>query len=147
MQVRIKFLIFLIILALSVSCVSGVKVTEVAQSLDEIRASIQTLAVDFKQVNQNRRIYESRYFARDPQKKFDSESAPERLFARFSILGDRRPYEILVQVFVEKKDPKTGEYVFSGEDEQLATQIANDLVRILIKSRAERNAIDSFRVF
>jgi hypothetical protein len=126
-------------------CVSGIKVTDVSQSLDEVRAAIQTVAVEYKWVSANRRVFESRYFARDTKKKFDPYKSPERLYARFTILGDRRPYQILVEVIVERKEGS--DYVEDGEAPEIAAKLANELALALTKSREDRNAIDSFRVF
>jgi len=127
------------------SCVTGVRVTDVTYSIDEVRAAIHAVAVDYKWVSANRRVFESRYFGRNPKKKFDPDKASERLYARFTIMGDRRPYQILVEVMVEKKEDS--EYVEVGEDPEIAEKLAQELAVALTKSREDRNAIDSFRAF
>jgi len=126
-------------------CVTGVKVTEVAQSIDEVRSAIRTVAVEHKWVSANRRVFESRYFGRASNKNFNPGKATERLFARFTILGDRRPYEILIEVIVEKREGS--EYVQAGEDSFIAEKLAQELALALTKSREDSNAIDSFRAF
>lgn len=141
----IKKLLLLVIFLSVFSCVTGVKVTEVSQSLEEVRAAINIVAIENKWVSANRRVFESRYFGKNPRKSFDPDKAPERLFARFSILGDRRPYQILVEVIREKKDGL--DFVADGEEPEIAEKLAQELVDALTKSREDRNAIDSFRAF
>jgi hypothetical protein len=126
-------------------CVSGVKVPKVTQSLEEIRSAIYAVAVNIKFVSANKRVYESQYFAKKSTKKFNPDTVSERLFARFTILGDRRPYQVLVEVIVEEKE-ETG-YLQVDEDPDVAEKLAEELVLALSKSREDRNAIDSFRVF
>jgi hypothetical protein len=110
-----------------------------------VRAAIHTIAVDYKWVSANRRVFESRYFGRNSKKKFDPEKSSERLYARFTIMGDRRPYQILVEVIVEQK--QGSEYVEVGDDPEIAEKLAQELAVALTKSREDRNAIDSFRAF
>jgi hypothetical protein len=126
-------------------CVSGIKVTDVSQSLDEVRAAIQTVAVEYKWVSANRRVFESRYFARDSKREFDPYKSRERLYARFTIAGDRRPYQILIEVLVERK--KGSAYEKVGDAPEIAEKLAEELALALTKGREDRNAIDSFRAF
>jgi len=126
-------------------CVMGVKVDPVTQPLDEIRASIVNISGEVRTVGETRRQFETKFFSRKPSKSFDPTTSKERLYARFTVLGTRRPYSVLVQVFVQIKDGP--EYVDDGEDDDMAEQIAKDLELDLSKSREQRNAVDSFRAF
>lgn len=144
---RVNFNILYIILFIwpLSSCVTGLKIEEVNQSLEEIRGAIKDVSGDFKKMSANKKIYESIYFSRKPVKNFDPLLANERLYARFSILGDRRPYSILIEVIAEEKQGNT--YKVTGNQEDLAEKLGEDLKRALSKSREDRNAIDSFRAF
>lgn len=126
-------------------CVTGVKVDNIDQSLEEVRSSIVAVSGEFKWVSSNRRRFESQYFPRRQMQSFNPDRAQERLYAKFTVVGDRRPYQILVEVIVEQRDGIT--YKQTGKDGDMAKLIADDLTRALAKSREERNAIDSFRAF
>lgn len=68
-----------------------------------------------------------------------------RAFARFMIVGDRRPYHVVIQVIEEEKINDTWKMV--RKNEPLAHRLAEELRLYLEKGRVERNAIDSLKPF
>jgi hypothetical protein len=69
-----------------------------------------------------------------------------RYFTRVSILGDRRPYDIQVEVFYEQKDA-AGKYVIINQDYSLAEERANQIMKLLNEGRDRRNVIDDFKPY
>lgn len=131
------------------SCISapGVVLPEQARSLNEIRHAIyQICGGKVREISSNQREILAPYFSRkadDPS--FNPTTSKERLTAHFWILGDRRPYDIHVQVLVEKKID--GAYEETGEDEKLSQKLADQLAESLNKSLDKRNLIDDVRPF
>ncbi len=70
----------------------------------------------------------------------------ERRYAHIKILGERRPYDILVNVVVEGQ-MIDGTYESLGDDEVLAEQLAAEIKKELLKSLENRNIIDDFNAF
>jgi hypothetical protein len=137
------------ILTLQLGCETGggILIKEQALSLNEIRESIAAIAGKPREISQNQREYYSQYFPRNPGKaNFDPTQATERMYAHFWILGERRPYDVRVQVMSERKG--TDGYFLYGEDEGLTKKVGNELrEQLLNQSRDERNVIDNFRPF
>lgn len=136
--------IFLICCLFS-GCISGHLITESQHSIGEIRNAILYISGTPRSVSENQREYVSTYFPRRKDPHFDPSRARERLYAKFTILGDRRPYDIQVQVFIENK--VEGGYDEVGLDDGMSDQLANELKLRLTRSREDRNAIDDLRVF
>ena len=99
-----------------------------------------------RDISQNQRELWSPYFSRKKTNgEFNPDKAKERLTAHFWILGDRRPYEIHVQVVIERKID--GAYEEDGEDEEKSKEVADLLVKSLTNSLDKRNLIDDVRPF
>jgi hypothetical protein len=111
----------------------------------EIRSAFVSVAGEPRKESGNRRTFESEYFPRNPDNNFKPAKARERLFGRFVILGDMRPFDIQVEVVIEVKTPDGYDEV--GVDEALSHELANSLKKELIKSSEGRNVIDDFRPF
>lgn len=135
----------LLIGCLLTACITGHLITESTHSIPEIRSAIYYIAGTPRSVSENGREFVSAYFSRKKDPHFDANKASERLYAKFTILGDRRPYDIQVQVFIEERSE--GVYEDVGLDDSLSDQIAYELKVQLSRSRGERNAIDDLRVF
>ena len=118
-----------------------------ARSLNEIRRAIYGVCDGkTRELSDNQREILSNYYPRNPKdEKFNANTSKERLYTHFWILGDRRPYEIHVQVIVERKDGAAYEEI--GEDEKLSEKIAKDLEESLNRSLDKRNLIDDVRPF
>jgi len=141
MRLGIGFLAFVFF-----ACASQVyRIANQDISLADMRRAVVSVVGDPRELSQNQRVYFSQYFSRKPDPKFDPEKSKERLYAKVSVLGDRRPYNIEVEVLIEKRD--FGEYVLAGLDYPLAQKIGKDIRSKLNQSRENRNAIDDFRAF
>lgn len=143
MNNKSKLLILLFTWTL-VSCAT-VRLEEEDVSLTDIKQSIKSMVGEFRVVSQNQREVSSPYFSRKKDPKFDPEKSLERSYAHFTILGDRRPYDITVEVFVEKR--QDGVYEQVETDEKVAEILASELKIRLHQGLENRNVIDSFRAF
>ena len=126
-------------------CVTGHVLKESNRPLPEIRSAVLWVTGEPRQVLEGERTYVSKYFSRKGESFFDANKSKERLYARISILGDRRPYDILVQVVIEERTE--GRYEEVGIDEALSSQVAEEVRKRLTRSRDQRNVIDDFQVF
>lgn len=115
-------------------------------SLNEIRTNINKVTGEFRKISQNQRDFYSQYFSPSDDPKFDPQRSASRFYAKFTIYGDRRPYDIEVVVIVEKKG-SDGRYYESHRDQEMADKLIQDLKINLNKSLENRNIIDDFRVF
>ncbi|MFN7729904.1 MAG: hypothetical protein ACK5P7_12170 [Bdellovibrio sp.] len=126
-------------------CVTGHLIKEADRSLPEIKNAIYATMGQPREVATNEREFESVYFSKKKIQNFDPEKSKERNYAKVTVLGDRRPYDIQVQVFLEER--VNGNYEDAGLDEELSDQIAEEIKKALRKSRDQRNVIDDFRAF
>lgn len=141
-----KIFAVLLTAGLLVSCATGsYKVAELNQSLGDIKRAVTSVIGEPRVLSENQRTYLSQYFSRKPDPKFDPMKSSERMYAKIVILGDRRPYDIEIQVLVEERDESS--YVSAGVDMDQAKKIAKDLRQKLNQSREGRNVIDDFRAF
>ncbi len=129
-----------------VACTSGTyRISEQNLSLGEVKRIITSVIGDPRILSENQRTFYSRYFSRTGDSKFDPERAKERLYAKVVVLGDRRPYDLEVEVMVEERAGKGYQEV--GTDAVEAKKLGKDLRSRLNQGRNERNAIDDFRAF
>lgn len=145
---RILRNIFLTVLwAGLLSCATGSEyiISEQNCSVSDIRKAVLATIGEPRTVSENERVYFSRYFSRKPDPKFDPKKSKERLFAKILILGDRRPYDISVEVIAEKL--ANGTYEESGFSAVDAKKLGVDLKKKLHQSLEGRNVIDDFRPF
>jgi hypothetical protein len=142
-----KFLVqVLLIGSVLVACTSGTyRISEQNLSLGEVKRIITSVIGDPRILSENQRTFYSRYFSRNGDPKFDPERAKERLYAKVVVLGDRRPYDLEVEVMVEERAGKGYQEV--GTDALEAKKLGKDLRSRLNQGRNERNAIDDFRAF
>jgi hypothetical protein len=136
-----------LLFVLAVGCATGdVRLREQDKSLNLIRTTIQNMMAPRPRViSQNLREYTSQYFSRKDEANFDPQSSSERAFATFVILGDRRPYNVDITVFVERK--QGARYAQVGTDKKLAQELLIELKTRLHQSQEDRNLIDGFRAF
>lgn len=73
------------------------------------------------------------------------EDARERIFPVVTILGDRRPFDIRVQVYVERKTREGFENI--GQSDGLAEAWAQRVREAMYEGRDKRNVIDDFKAF
>jgi hypothetical protein len=114
-------------------------------SLAEIRRVVLTVVGDPRKSSSNGYEMESSYYDRKERPIERPNQVAERFFTRVLILGDRRPYDVNIQVFVEVRTPEGYEVV--GQDDRLAQIWADRIKKALHESRDKRNVIDDFKAF
>jgi hypothetical protein len=134
-----------LLLLASCSIQRGVLLSNQNRSLRDLRQAIVAIAGEPRQVSQNQREIYSDYFPREKTPDFNPSQAKERLFARFTILGDRRPYDVIVEVYPEHL--VAGRFQRQKLDLEMSKQIARELRKFLAESPADRSILDSFRPF
>ena len=139
--------ILLSITALLSGCrTGGVVLRETPMSVSETRRAVVSVIGEPRSVSQNGREITSRFYDRKDKAIAKMEMARERLFTHITILGDRRPYDIQVQVVVEGRNDDGGFDVIDRNDDKAAI-VAEKLRQALNQSRENRNVIDDFRSF
>lgn len=128
-----------------VSCAGGSRVEEQNRSLSDIRKVIIHVMGEPRSTTDDQRVYLSQYYGRKSDKKFDAQKSKIRQYTRIAIIGDRRPYDLNVQVIVEQKNGRLYEEV--GTDDKESATIAQEIKSKLHQGLEDRNVIDDFRVF
>lgn len=141
--------IWIILITLLTGCATlpeqGVVLREKNYSLTEIRGAIVSISGEPRRISENQREIYSQFFTRRKDPKFDPQKSKERLYALFSVLGDRRPYDIRIEVIVERRRGEA--YEHHTYDDQIAKKIAVELKTRLNQGRDGRSVIDEFRPF
>ena len=142
-----RALVLISLLFLQTSCVtkSDARLSEQNQSLSEIKQAIIAVIGEPRHVSENQRTVVSQYFGRKKDRRFDPQTSKIRMYSRVTILGDRRPYDITVDVVVEEKQGRNYQPVVTDPAE--AKAIIADIKKRLHQSLEERNVIDDFRAF
>lgn len=137
-------LYFVIFLFLTQCVSSGVVLRETPLGISETRRAIVAIIGEPASTSQNGREIISKFTDRAGNP--NSEDAHSRFYSKFTINGDRRPYDIQVQVFREIKNSDF-EFELANEDEKMAERLGEKLSKQLNQSRDKRNMIDDFRSF
>ena len=125
-------------------------IREVDWPVTEIRAvAFAQMPLGEGSVSTNGRELTSKYFITSGDRFKDGEEAVDRYLARFTILGDRRPYDVEVLVIHERRVLRGNEFVYApiGHDARLTRLLEERLRKELTKRREDRNVIDDFRVY
>lgn len=134
---------------ISIFCVScqheGVILHETPMGLTEIRRVVTTVIGEPRKITPNGYELTSAYYDAKEKPLERPNEARERFYTVVNILGDRRPYDIQVRVFVEVRTPQGFENV--GLDEAFAQSWAGRIRKALHESRDKRNFVDDFKVF
>jgi hypothetical protein len=123
----------------------GVTVRDANNSMGEIKSIISGLTGEPKEISDDRRQFTSQYFGRAKDKKFDAQKSHERFYARYTIVSDRRPYNVLVQVVKERKSSEG--YREDGLDAEMTRKLAKELDHRLKNGNTSKSLIDDFRSF
>lgn len=145
MKVRVT-LFLLMIFALGACQTRGVLLKETPLNVSETRRVIVSVIGEPRSLSQNGRELSSQYYDRKQNEIKKMEMARERLFTHITVLGDRRPYDVQVEVLVESRN-QDGAFELVGSDDNRAAVIADKLKKALHQSRDKRNVIDDFRSF
>ncbi|WP_413559248.1 hypothetical protein [Bdellovibrio sp. HCB209] len=143
---KTNLLISFIFLILVGCQTTGVRLRETPLGVSETRKVIMSVIGQVREVSENGRELYSMYYDRKgaPIKAMDM--AKERYYSHLIVLGDRRPYDISVDVLVEARD-QDGGWELVDHDDQKAAVLADKLKKALNQSRDSRNVIDDFRSF
>ncbi len=148
-----RIIINLFLLVFLSSCATAPnQIKNIEAPLSQIKAVIKkNLPLGLRGVSANGREFYSNYFLVVKGKHMKAENLQYRKFASVSVLGDRRPYTIKVEVFLEKRGERSANGLAQYKDfrrdkkysEYLLRKIHNDL-----ENREESiNFVDDFRVF
>lgn len=124
----------------------GVILRETPLSVSETRRAVVSVIGEPRSISQNGREILSKFYDKREKAIPRMEMARERYYTHVTILGDRRPYDIQVEVLVEGRNSDGAFEVISRDDDR-ATVIAERLRQALNQSRDTRNVIDDFRSF
>ncbi|MCB0368054.1 MAG: hypothetical protein KDD45_01115 [Bdellovibrionales bacterium] len=139
--------IFLFAIILN-GCVTppGAMIKESNISLSETRKAVVKLFGEPRGMSQNGRELYTDYMDQKGRVLPNMKKAKERRFAHVTILGERRPYDIVLDVIIETQ-VRPDKYQAVDHDELLADVLAKDLRKELLKSRENRNMFDDFNAF
>lgn len=133
-------------LLLSSCRTGGVILRETPLNVSETRRVIVGVIGEPRGVSRNGRELLSHYYDRKSKRIEKMDMAKERLYTQVTVLGDRRPYDLQVEVFVERRN-SYGEFEVLDRDDSRAAGIAEKIRQSLNLSRDTRNVIDDFRSF
>ena len=126
----------------------GVVIRQMPLSLNEIRRAIVQVIGEPAGVSPNGYELKSKYYDKDGKEYFDraaENAAKQRFYTDVEVVGDRRPYDIHVQVIPEIKTEEGFERQES--DDVKAEKIADKIRNALHEGRDKRNMIDDFQAF
>lgn len=142
----LRVLGFFIFLGLASCQTTGVFLRETPLNVSETRKAIVSVIGQPRITSENGRELFSNFYDRKGHSDEEAKNLRERLFTHVTILGDRRPYDIQIEVVVEMRD-KGGTYRKVENDDARAEKIAVDIQKALVQSRDNRNIIDDFRPY
>ncbi|WP_413585891.1 hypothetical protein [Bdellovibrio sp. HCB274] len=125
---------------------TGVLLRDTPLNISETRKVIVSVVGEVRNVSENGRELFSKYYDRRGNPIQNMDMAKERYYSHLIVLGDRRPYNISVDVLVEARD-QDGGWDLVDHDDQKAAVLADKLKKALNQSRDSRNIIDDFRSF
>jgi len=113
------------------------------------RTVVSILPMGLRGNSRNGREFQSKYFVVSKGVYKEAGEAADRYYAHFTILGERRPYNVEVYVTHEQRTLDGNELTYRviGHDSRLAKELAQSLRNRLTKRREDLNIIDDFRAF
>ncbi|WP_413576448.1 hypothetical protein ACLVWU_00235 [Bdellovibrio sp. HCB290] len=142
-----SLLITLLFPLILVGCqTTGVLLRDTPLNISETRKVIVSVVGEVRSISENGRELFSKYYDRRGNPIQNMDMAKERYYSHLIVLGDRRPYNISVDVLVEARD-QDGGWDLVDHDDQKAAVLADKLKKALNQSRDSRNIIDDFRSF
>jgi len=120
----------------------GLVIEESNYSVKQHRVATTLALGQVRSVSQNGRVLLSYYHDRSLKGFQVTAKTTERLYTKVSVLGNRRPYTVSVEVHIEQKDPETNRFIDIGLDDELGFKRALAIKEVLNQSRAESSAFD-----
>ncbi|MGZ3773725.1 MAG: hypothetical protein ACXVCY_06795 [Pseudobdellovibrionaceae bacterium] len=142
----IFFVLFGLTLLLSSCRTGGVILRETPLNVSETRRAVVSVIGEPRSVSTNGREIFSQYFDKKNKKIEKMDMVHERRFTHVTILGDRRPYDVQVEVIVEGRNEEGGFNIIARDDAK-ASSVAEKIRQTLNQGRDNRNVIDDFRSF
>jgi len=124
----------------------GVYLRETPLNVSDTRKAVVSVIGQPRLTSENGRELLSKYYDRKGNNDDAIKNARERLTTHVTILGDRRPYDIQIEVVVEIRD-KEGVYQVVERDDARAEKVAKEIQKALVQSRDNRNIIDDFKPY
>lgn len=134
------------LLATLAGCQTGVFIKDSPAAVADIRKATVVVLGEPRSISQNGRELISKFHDKRGRMDEGLAKANIRYYTMISILGDRRPYNVRVEVFKEAKVEKN-RYQIIGEETVLAKKTAKKIEEVLNESLKNRNVIDDFRAF
>lgn len=142
---KTNFVLLMIAVFCIVSCQSrGVRISDSPMSLSDTRRIITKVIGHPRELSENGREMYSAFSDGKGKISDGAAFANERKFTKVTILGDRRPYDIVVEVILEKK-VSLGLYKYLQHDDERARLLAERIKQELHESRSRSNVIDDFQ--
>ncbi len=139
----VTVVVFMFLIA---GCVSrGQSIKGINRTVNDIRTTVKSIYGIATASESDREIITGPLKV-DPNDKTPSSQLKMRAYARILIINDRRPYDLLVEAYIERRDA-SGTFVEVGISESVSQDLAKELHRALIESRENWNVIDDFRAF
>lgn len=133
-------------LLLSSCRTGGVIIRETPLNVSETRRAVMSVIGEPRSISQNGREIVSQFYDKKNKNIEKMDMARERYYTHVTVLGDRRPYDVQVEVLVEGRNEDGGFDLLDRDDER-AGIIAEKIRQSLNQSRDNRNVIDDFRSF
>ncbi len=114
-------------------------------SVSQIKNAVVSVAGDIRKLEGGGRIIYTTYFDRSRKILLFNEKPGVRYFSIVRVIGDRRPYDIDVEVVRETL--VRGTYVETGSDEEIATAFSQDLAEKLKIEKTGKSVVDDFKAF
>ncbi|MNS78744.1 hypothetical protein D3C72_1123740 [compost metagenome] len=124
----------------------GVVLRDTPLGISETRKAVVTVIGEPRTMSTNGREMFSKYYDKKGAEIMKMDMVRERFYSHVTVLGDRRPYDIQVEVLVEGRTPE-GTFELSHRDDAKASTVAEKIRAALNQSRDNRNVIDDFRSF
>ncbi|MGE5086378.1 MAG: hypothetical protein ACM3MG_08780 [Bacillota bacterium] len=143
-----SFLLFFFSLSILLSgCqTTGVVLRETPLGISETRRVVVSVIGETRGISENGRELYSKYYDKKGKNIEKMDMAKERYFTQVIVLGDRRPYDVQVEVLIEARD-QDGHWELVDRNDDKAAVVADKIRKALNQSRDSRNVIDDFRSF
>ncbi len=146
MKAWISGLLLVCTLLISGCRTGGVILRETPLNVSETRRAVMSVIGEPRSVSSNGREMLSHYYDRKNNKIEKMNLARERFYTHVTILGDRRPYDVQVEILVEGRTEE-GKFELIDRDDDRAAGVAEKIRNALNEGRDNRNVIDDFRTF
>lgn len=136
------FLLLAVLMSTGCQTTEGVVISDTTLAIKQTRISITAAIGEARAVSQNGREISSHFHDRKLKFLDVTPKTRERLYTKVTILGARRPYDLAIEVHVERRDPDSNSFQDVGLDEKLSLLQAKSIHQALNLSREKTQTID-----